>query len=234
MRRNDADSSNGLEQFVRAPGEYADGIRIDHDRPAGLQHGERASARRVAQPGPRSDGKRGVARIGQQLGEVLMLSQRLRHDARERRGIDCKRVFRHCNRRQSGPAAGGRTRRHPRRAGHRISAVQQRMTADVLVGIRAPERQLRAPQRRPVLPGIERQRIDHAGRYADIRHDDLAACIAPGQQQMSGLFVHERHGAVGRCRALVLAAIPRDTARYVHRDDRHCAPRRQAQDLDDL
>ena len=182
MRCDDAVSPDPLKQFIRARCEYTDGIRVDHDGLAGLEHVQRAKTRRVADARAGSNRKCSVARISQQPGEVLILRERLRHDARERRGIDRKSLFRHRNCRQAGAATGCGARGHARRAGHWVTAIEQCMAAAVLVAIALPLRQLRAPQCRRIFPRIYGQRVEHILRYADIGNHDIAACIAPGQQ----------------------------------------------------
>ena len=161
VRREHTGGPYGLEQLPRARREHADGIGVEHHRTAGCEHRQRPLAGRVVDARTGSYQKRRDARIRQQTRKIVRLRERAHHDAGERRRVHRKSGLGNRDGGEPGADASGGARRQARRAGDRIAAAQQCMSARVLVARGGQPRQLPPPKRRIVFPGVDGDALEH-------------------------------------------------------------------------
>ena len=121
------------------------------------------------------------------------------------------------------PLLAAAKRRQPRRTGGaRAAGKDADMAALVFVRIDGRHREI-APARASGMfskVATASWRDDRVAD-ADVGEHDLAASLAPRQQQMAGFLAREGHGDVGaKCLAEDVAAVAGDTGRQIDGDDR--------------
>ena len=90
------------------------------------------------------------------------------------------------------------------------------------------------PKRRVVLKSVGRNRIQNGRRRADVGHDEVAAHLPTGQQEVAGLLAKERDGQNRPDGAQSFTRIAHDAARDVNGDNRRSLPGRGSQSFRDL